>query len=244
LKEREVGLDRQQMDLEHQAAEGDQTTHTVALSLAELQQRREKLTEDMQALEKLPPLGRTLHYRTPVSQPVHADEFLFECRAGRVTFVDMTSLVEEIRQSLEEKKQELRTHWEVSDTTPPVGAFRLRYVLERERGPLEGALPDAPPPQDESFNLGLSGWVVEPVVQVRGETLEQALAPGSDFRQVVDRIDPQMGVVTFWVYPESFGLFRQLRDYLYERDLVVAGRPLPDGFPMTFSRNGSVSRGQ
>jgi hypothetical protein len=51
-------------------------------------------------------------------------------------------------------------------------------------------------------------------------------------------------VVTFWVYPDSFGLFRQLRDYLYERDLVVAGRPLPPAMPIMISRHGTVSRGQ
>ena len=52
-------------------------------------------------------------------------------------------------------------------------------------------------------------------------------------------------VVTFFVYPDSFAAFRQLRDYLYERDVVVAGRPLPIGAPITASsKNGTRSRGQ
>ena len=39
-------------------------------------------------------------------------------------------------------------------------------------------------------------------------------------------------------------LYRRIRDYLYDRDVVVAGRPLPEGVPISSSRRGSVSRGQ
>jgi hypothetical protein len=78
---------------------------------------------------------------------------------------------------------------------------------------------------------------------VRGETLEAALAPSSDFRRLVDGLDAST-VITFWVYPDSFELFRRLRDHLYERGLEVAGRPLPEGAPIAASRHGTASRGQ
>src|SRR5262249_32676684 len=91
---------------------------------------------------------------------------------------------------------------------------------------------------------GLSGWTVEPLAVERGEGLEAALAPTSAFRQIVDALDPNTSVVTFWVYADSFPLYRRLRDYLYERGLEVAGRPLPIGPAVGFSRHGSVSRGQ
>ena len=64
-------------------------------------------------------------------------------------------------------------------------------------------------PTGSNFSYGLSEWVLEPVVFNRGETLERALTPGSDFRQIIDSGVPQQTVVTFWVYPDSFGLFRQ-----------------------------------
>jgi hypothetical protein len=47
-----------------------------------------------------------------------------------------------------------------------------------------------------------------------------------------------------WVYPDSFAAYRALRDYLHGRDVVVAGRPLPEGVQIASSRSGSVSRGQ
>ena len=90
----------------------------------------------------------------------------------------------------------------------------------------------------------MTGWVVEPVFAQRGESLSTALAAGSEFRRLADTIDPNQTVVTFWVYPDSFEIFRALRDYLFERDIEVAGRPLPTEAPIAASRNGSRSRGQ
>jgi hypothetical protein len=78
----------------------------------------------------------------------------------------------------------------------------------------------------------------------RGELQEQALAQNSQFRSVVDTLDPRLTTVTFWVYPDSFALYRRLRDELADRDIVVAGRPLPPGTPIASSRHGSKSRGQ
>jgi hypothetical protein len=86
--------------------------------------------------------------------------------------------------------------------------------------------------------------VVEPLEPRRGESAEAALASGSAFRQTADRLDPEFAVVTFWVYEDSFPLFRALRDYLYERGIEVAGRPLPMGHPIASSRHGTASRGQ
>ena len=148
----------------------------------------------------------------------------------------------EVKRGLEEKTKQLRSQWEVSDVAGPVGAFQLHYTVERERGLLDGGGPS--PETQGSFRAGLRGWQLEPLPGVRGETEEQAFKPGSDFRQVADVLDPQQHTVTFWVYPDSFALYRRLRDYLYERDIVVAGRPLPDGAPIAASRHGSASRGQ
>ena len=217
---------------------------TAALALEELRKRQQKLLEDIQALEKTPPPTHLLRYQTPVSRPVQSEEFMFECRAGRVTFIDLHALLSEVRRDVEEKSQLLRTRWQVSDVSSPVGSFRLRYVIERERGLVDAVVPGSGPEASGSFRYGVTEMVVEPVALARGETAAAALAKGSEFRRLADTLDPQQAVVTFWVYPDSFGLYRQLRDSLYERDLVVAGRVLPPDFPITLSRNGSLSRGQ
>jgi hypothetical protein len=85
---------------------------------------------------------------------------------------------------------------------------------------------------------------VEPVQAERGEPAEAALKEGSAFRRVADALAPDETAVTFWVYPDSFALYRALRDHLHGRDFVVAGRPLADDMPIGASRRGTVSRGQ
>jgi hypothetical protein len=230
--------------LEQAAQARAAAARSVALSSAELRQRTQKLAQEIRALEQLPSLKKTLHYRTPVSRPVDSEELLFECRKKRVTFIDIAGLLREIRNGIEEKGKLLHTQWQVNDVAGPIGAFRLRYTLERERGLLDAVSGQTVPESGGSFRYGLSDWQVEPMLPVSGETAEAALVEGSEFRQIIDGLDPQQTVVTFWVYPDSFELYRRLRDFLYERDVVVAGRPLPEGIPIASSRRGSVSRGQ
>jgi hypothetical protein len=226
--------------------EADQQVHAArasALTLQELRRRSQGLAEEIQALQKLPPVQKTLRYRTPVSRPVQCEELLFECRYGRVTFIDINALLTDVRRDMEDKGQLLKTQWLIAGSAGPVGAFRLRYTIERERGALDtlrGGIPDS----NSGYRYGLSSWELEPVALVRGEPVQTALAEGSEFRHIIESLDGQQTVVTLWVYPDSFELYRQLRDYLYDRDVVVAGRPLPEGMPVASSRRGTVSRGQ
>jgi hypothetical protein len=241
---REQGLQAEKGELEQALTANRQSTAATVQSLSEMRQRYTRLAEEAAAVRQLPPAKQALRYRTPVSQPVHAEEVLFECQQGRVCFIDIHSLLEEMRGRLSDHAQELRSRWAVDGVAGPVGAFRLHYTIERQRGALDNLVADGSPDAHANFNYGLSGWMLEPILPNRGETAETALTEQSDFRQIVDALDARHAVVTFWVYPDSFALFRQLRDYLYERDIVVAGRPLPMGVPIVSSRHGTVSRGQ
>jgi hypothetical protein len=221
---------------------GDQS-QTAALSLEELRQRGQKVAEEIEALRKLPPPPhQALRYHTPVSAPVQSEEWMFECRQGRVTLVDIGTLLEDALRKARSQVNDLRDRWEISDVTEPIGPFRLRYVLERDRG-VAGAL-GAAPGRGGSYRASLSQWEVEPVTPLRGETAEAALAPGSEFRRIADHLDSRQATVTLWVYPDSFPLYRRLRDHLHEHDIIVAGRPLPEGSWIAASRHGSASRGQ
>jgi hypothetical protein len=237
-------LTKDRHNIEQTAQAGADAVRTSALSSADLRQRIQKLAQEIHALTQLSPLKKTLHYRTPVSRPVDSEELLFECNNNRVTFIDIAALLREVRNDMQDKGKLLRTQWQVNEVAGPIGPFRLRYTVERERSLLDAVAGQAVPEMSGGFRYGLSDWQVEPILPARGETADAALAEGSEFRQIIDRIDPQQTVVTFWVYPDSFALFRRLRDFLYERDVVVAGRPLPPGIPIASSRRGTVSRGQ
>ncbi len=244
LTNRRQDIDRQQSSLSQILAGRMANQQTQALTLAEIQLRRSHLIEEIQALEKLSSLSHTLHYRTPVSRPVLTEELMFECRGGRVAFVDIAGMVQEIKLGMEAKSKLLRTQWQVADVTRPSGAFRLRYTIERYRNTLDAFTSSANPAGESGFRYGLGEWQVEAIATARGENASEALAPKSQFRQMVDVLDPDQNVVTFWVYPDGFALFRQLRDYLYGHELEVAGRPLPEGIPISGSKSGTVSRGQ
>jgi hypothetical protein len=240
-------LTRKRQELERekdqllQASHGQQeTAQKLALSLQEMQERGRQLRAELEALQKAPSAKHTLRYRTPVSKPVQSEEVFFECRAGRVTLIDVAALLDEVQRDYRTTAEQLKTQWEASGVTPPHGAFRMRYVLERQREAFDGPTPSA----NASFQYGLSAWIAEPVTPDRGEPATKALQPGSEFRLVADHLDPKVTAVTFWVYPDSFALYRQLRDYLHDREIVVAGRPLPDEAPIASSRRGSASRGQ
>jgi hypothetical protein len=102
----------------------------------------------------------------------------------------------------------------------------------------------AVPAGGQQFRFSLVGWVAEPITPGRGETEAEALSAQGRFRKVIAGLSPETTAVTFWVYPDSFALYRSLRDHLHDRGFVVAGRPLPGGMPITSSRHGSASRGQ
>lgn len=244
LSARRSELERARAEAELALAMRAESGREDELSAEEYRRRRDRLADEIRELEKLPPTKKQLRYQTPVSKPVQSEELLFECAEGRVTFIDIAALLGEVKREFEDKGQQLRTQWQVVDVAGPVGAFRLRYTVERERGLIDGAIGGGTPDSRTGFRAALTGWRLEPVAAERGESMDRALQAESEFRRIADSIDPQQSTVTFWVYPDSFALYRALRDYLHARDVVVAARPLPLGIPMGASRHGSLSRGQ
>jgi hypothetical protein len=245
LVPRRAEVEQAKTRLEQAKSAGGNLARETALTLAELEKRREKLKTELKELEKEKPATKALRYQTPVSQTVRGDELHFECRHGKVAFVDLNQLLPQVRRGLREHQEELKTQWQVSDVTEPVGAFQLRYVIERQRSNLDAAVTDANPDPYGSFSYGVSEWVAEAVLADRGEATVAALTDGSDFRRVIDGLEAQNTAITLWVYPESFAVYRQLRDFLTEKGFTVAGRPLMTDKPIAGSaRYGTRSRGQ
>jgi hypothetical protein len=220
-------VDTERQNIESKTQQEAQAVRNAFLSLEEIRERSKKVVVEIEALRKAPPSKQTLRYHTPVSHPLQSEELLFECKNGRISFIDYGKFMAEVESVLRDGDK-LRSTSEYSGVTEPVGAFRMRYAVEVDSYTSKAAL----------------SWEIEPVAFVRGETLEQALAPGSEFRRVIDSIEPASTAVTLCVYPDSFPLYRKLRDFMHERDLVVAGRPLPEGASIAASRHGTASRGQ
>lgn len=248
-----VGRRLQDVDKDKQATDSilrqrGQQVRSTALTVEEMRQKAKKLQSDIQAVEKLPVPTKVLRFPVPVSKPVFSDEMFFELKGGQVSFIDVPTFMLEVKSLFETKNEalenQLMTQWKVEGKTAAVGSFRMHYFIDRQRQLGDSMDAEQEPTKSKRFGYGLSGWIIEPISPNRGESLEAALAPNSEFRQNIARLVPQLSVVTFWVYPDSFAMFRQLRDLLYENDIEVAGRPIPFDHAIAANRNGSASRGQ
>ncbi len=221
-------IDSEKKNLEEKTRQETQSVRTLTLSLTEIRERSRRVVEEIEALRKAPSSKQTLRYRTPVSHPLQSEELLFECRRGRIALIDIGGFLDELQRTYKVRVETSRNTRQYTGLTEPIGPFRLRYTLELS---VSSAKPEC-------------SWEVEPVIPDRGEPLETALAAGSEFRRIIDSIEPAPTAVTLCVYPDSFPLYRKLRDYMHERDIVVAGRALPEGASIAASRHGTASRGQ
>ena len=57
--------------------------------------------------------------------------------SGRVAYIDLPSFMTEVKLTLDEAAEELKTAYRVDRRTAPVGPYRLRYAVERERTQLD-----------------------------------------------------------------------------------------------------------
>lgn len=194
-----------------------------------------------------PPKQRqdVVSYPTPISRQVDGPEVHFQLKDGRVAHVPMRALVEGIVSDFRVKVASRPEANLIEGKVGPVEQFDLTYIMRR---------------------MG-TRWVLEKGVFVPqaarlGETLAEALDPASRFRQVLysgeherpignvsSRYDSSPGeppqiTVTLWTYPDSFALYRRLKQELYLEGFAVAGRPMPWDSPIAGARTGTRSQGQ
>jgi hypothetical protein len=62
-----------------------------------------------------------------------------------------------------------------------------------------------------------------------GETIEEAIRPGSALLRRLAELSPEETLLQFCVYPDSYDQFMQLRKLAYEKAYEVGWRPMPVG---------------
>ncbi len=198
---------------------------------------RDRLQEEIASLARAPrPKGKALIDKSPVARPADGEEFHFEVRRGRIAPIDLERLLTQVK--LDARLQLRRSEGlaaTIRGRVGPVGAFAMQYELGRS--------------SDDPLNLhsgsfGLQAWEIVPEQELRGESLDDALAPASDFTRSINRLNPQRSTVTMWVYPDGFALYRKVREVLHARGFQVAARPMPESLPIRGSPSGTVSAGQ
>jgi len=201
---------------------------------------RDKLEKELTALRQLPrPKSTSILSKSPVSRPAAGNESHFELRKNRISFIDLDRLLELTRADAQVRIRMSDRTPAISNKVGPVGSFSLEYELLRAvPGSVEELL------ERKSIRYDLRAWEVVPEFESRGETYEATKNPISEFARAINRINPDHGTITLWVYPDSFTLYRRLRDELVERGFSVAARPLPDGMAIRGSPMGTQSAAQ
>jgi len=232
IREARARLDagaREDFDLQRELAEAE-----AALRQIEQQRARAEAARDQPEVVQ--------SYATPLGKTVLEDEAHFHLRGGRIAHVPLEKLVLLARDDARRKADKLIERDdlpELTETVGPENGFRLRYTFERH-----DTVEKTPGGPIRYRGLKISQWAVIPVAGQLGETADEALASGSQFRRVLAELQPGKSTVTIWTYPDSFATFRRLRDELHRLGLRVAARPLPEGVMIAGSPKGSKSESE
>ena len=231
--------------MEHRIAAGrqqlsaqSQQDFDARRSLAEAKARLTELQQRRVAVESAPAAPVIVEsYPTPISRAVNGHEIHFQLLGNRVTLIPIESLLERFKSDARQQAHKLLDTPEVTETVGPEDGWRLRYTLERVDATAQSARGTA-----RSGSYGrLALCTLIPVSSQLGEPLEEALAPGAQFRAALAGQRPEQTTVTLWVYPDSFDAFRQMRKELYRLGFPIAARPLPPNTPIGMSPEGSNS---
>lgn len=212
----------------------------VAARGAFLRAERDRLNDELNALRKAPrPRAKLLTDKNPVAKATSGEEYHFELRHNRVTFIEMDRLIELVKSDLRNKFRRESLQQTIESQVGPVGAFSMQYVYG-----LSVQLSMTDVIDRRRISAELQGWELVPEFEGRGETYETARLPSSEFSRAINRLTPGRATITMWIYPDGFALYRKLRDGLHARGYLVAARPLPEGLTIRGSPAGSVSAGQ
>lgn len=220
-------------------SENERAAFDLQRQLAAERERLDKIElERIHAASVEPDVVEIENLPTPLSKTVLGDEVIFQLKGKRLAHIPLEPLVEDARGKLRHKLWKLDGLPEVTEVVGPMGGFRLRYTIEKFR--------ERVAPGDDRIVVGIRAkrWELLPVDGQLGEPVEEAFAPGSNFRRVLSGIDPQRDTITIVTYPDSFDEFRRLKKELYRLGFAVAGRPLPEGSLIAGSPYGSQSAAQ
>lgn len=239
----EQGLQQLRASLQQQ----QQSQAEVRASLEDEQQEIAALKEQLDELNQQLKLvaarernkDKLKHKVTSLGQTVYGDEVCFRVLHGRVSVVPIEELSklaqEKIKQSASWIVKSNRHQGEVG----PIDGYVMKYEVVRAQAGLVDELNRG----YGMVKLEVPRFTIEPLPTLVEESVKDALTSDGVFVRTLAQARPET-TVTIWVYPDSFADYRQLAAFAQQHGFLVAGRPLPDGLPITGSSNGSRSVGQ
>ena len=221
----------------------DSSKMRKAKAVADLELARkdlERLKLQIEEIEDKPPNVQTLEHKiTPLSRVVNGHEKHYRLERNRVSEVPVDELVARLKDQIQKRKDWLVKTRQHQGQIGPIEGFNMQYLVRVET--LSGL--DELRTGHGGYRISLSSWQIHPEPETKGETADVALRKGSKFYQSILGAGPDT-TLTFWVYPDSYALYRKLQKFTHDHGFSVAGRPLPAGVPISGSPNGSKSASQ
>jgi hypothetical protein len=201
-----------------------------AAKKSDLEAAFQQCSLELQGLAHVPATTKeVLAFPTPIGRTVNGEEIHFRLAAGRVAYIPLEELFGLAKAHTQRHAGALPQMASRVETVGPEQGFTLDYVIEAKIDQARGQV-----------LIRSREWVVKPTSPTIGETVDEALAATSRFRRVLGGVKPDT-TVTLWCYPDSFPVYRALREELHRLGVPTAGRPLPEGAPIGGSTEGSKS---
>ena len=199
-----------------------------------------RLLAQVKALEeKTPPVESLQHRITPISRTVSGKEKHYRLDKNRVAEVPIEVLVVKLKDQIDRRKDWLTRTRSHQGQVGPFAGFNMSYLVRVEM--LNGL--EELRAGHGGYRVSVSSWEVVPEPDLKGETAQVALSQGSLFYESLLGADPET-TLTFWVYPDSFPIYRKLQAFAHDQGFAVAARPLPAGIPISGSPSGTKSSSQ
>jgi hypothetical protein len=179
------------------------------------------------------------HIPTPMAKTVFGKEVHFRLLHGRLAYVPLEELIEKMKDEIRVTAEKLRTTSQTIETVGPMGGFHLRYMLRLTEQTQSTRYGDVKREAPEFV-----GFYLQPVSDQLGETFQQAMSAGSQFRSIIEGLNPDTTTITVWVYPDSFNEFLILKREMFQRGFLTASWPLPFDQPISGGPNGRRSASQ
>jgi len=236
-----VSIAEQSLEKRRQAlGERERVALAVASDLNSSRVELARLQEQLDSVQSA--VGETEvleHHPTPIAKTVFGDERHFRLLHGRLAYVPIAEMTAPLNRDGRNKLWKLKTTNEVTELIGPQDGFMMKYTLRRTKQRVE--TPDGV--KIVPF-VDLKRFTMVPQSSGLGETVDQALAPGSKFEQKIAGMRQDETTITIWTYPDSYGDFRRIRDRLVEKGFLTAARPLTEGYPIGGSSGGTKSSAQ
>jgi hypothetical protein len=240
LQEQLNALQKQQAEQMKQLELSQQRRAATDVELDHLRRVAAQLARALQEqAAKTPPAKALEHRINPIGQAVTGNELHFRVLNDRVAVVPLDRLVDRLKSQIDRHKDWLAKSRQQLGQVGPIEGFSMHYVVERDSGSLADELRMGP----GVFRISVSEWRLEAERSIPTESAAEALQPGSRFSSALAAAEPG-SAMTFWVYPDSFGAYSELKAHCQRLNFLIAGRPLPHGIPIAGSPTGTRSTGQ